>query len=493
MYEGSRNQKLAIRKSPSMPMLDIDMINVEKWGSMNGRCKTPTAPTRKLRSAITLCVGILVCTLVLVGLDPAKVAEEPWRGGPRMRVTLPIRWSAGHGPSSHQQGQGPEPALEGMGMLFRRGTRAMPQLVVAHLAESTTADELRLFLRGLHRSGMPSHADVVLLFPFRPVPNEFLTVIGDEETSFQKLLKQHPPSSHEKPKLSVFNSAAYWNTQLLPDSSSGRQDSIWGHRHHNDSHLDSPELEPAAEPQPQYGAIVGFDVQELDADDALSGFVNSPPIHLRRWLCYQMLLGMVRHKYRHALVTEVTGVVILADALALKKRDPGQLHLFATTLRWSNSTIRELYGPGVWNALDEDEKRRKVISSGVILGGVRPVRAVATAMATEIVRVAMLRKKKDFNSGDDDSSLLSYLVHRSSALGRKVASHLQVHESGSSVNVLPSKTHDLFNRRNESRFALIQGLHTDDFLRHKVMESLRRDHCQSELDIYTDCYTTTTS
>lgn len=581
MYEApakSRSQ-LAIRKSPSMPMLDIAIIGGDaaymdsssalKCPFSSGR-KTPTPIHRKLKSAVSLCVGILVCTIVLfvlVALDPSKVAEEPWRvnsRSPRMRVALPSyrHWS-NHGAlldANSTDGDeitkrlgrdGREPvhgleaagtaALEGMGMLFRRGTRGMTQLVVAHLAESTTVDDLRLFLRGLHRSGMPAHADVVLLFPFRPVATEFRVVIQEEETYFQKLLSKREehgratsrklvtfsPDVHE-PKLSVFNSGAYTRTPPAAEltTTGPHQDvSIWGRRHNDTSSktvapiVDAPEnFQPAVqedEAVPHYGAVVGFDVQELDPDDALSGFLQSPPIHLRRWLCYQMLLGMVRHRYRHVLVTETTGVVILTDALAsLKKKDASELHLFATAQKWSDMDpygtnavprMEFAYGKGVWKSLDEEEKRKKVISTGVILGGVRPVRSVAAAMATEVVRVALLRKSREpFR----DASLLSYLVQKSSALGRKVASHLQVHESGSlTVNLLPgtSRSHsldDIFFRlngnrhgdRNESQFAVIQGLKNEGISeerRKRILESLRMDICQSQNDreIYTDCYT----
>lgn len=527
--------QLAIRKSPSMPMLDIAMIGVDtetpssKCPLSSGRKASPSTPLhRKLKSAVSLCVGILVCTLVLfvlVALDPSKVAEEPWRGGtPRMRVTIPNyrHWSStlaastarstddSHRPSQELEIHGSErvAALEGMGMLFRPGTRAMPQLVVAHLADSTTSEDLRLFLRGLHRSGMPAHADVVLLFPSRSVAEDITTVINEEERYFQKLLERERESSEtstqhpERALLSVFNRDAYMRTTPLAgaaDATGPRMDSIWGRRHNASKTLDlQPVLQPVDVQEPHYGAFVGFDVQELDPNDALSGFLQAPSMGLRRWNCYHMLLGMVRHRFRHVLVTEVTGVVILADALlaTVKKKDASQLHLFATSESWSenattNGTSMEaVYGSGIWNSLDDEEKRKKVISTGVILGGVRPVRSVAAAMATEIVRVALLRKKRECFS---DASLLSYMVHKSSALGRKVASHLQVHESGSSaVNLLPS-SHDLLSR-NVSRFALVQGLHrlsVSANQRKYFLESLRRDICRSQSDreVYADCRT----
>ena len=84
-------------------------------------------------------------------------------------------------------------ALQGMGTLHRTGTRAMQELIVAHLTEDTTSEELRLFLRSLHRSGSTARADIVLLFPSSPMPVSMAKVIHEEEESFQKLLEDFKP------------------------------------------------------------------------------------------------------------------------------------------------------------------------------------------------------------------------------------------------------------------------------------------------------------
>lgn len=65
----------------------------------------------------------------------------------------------------------------------------MQELIVAHLSEDTTSEELRLFLRSLHRSGSTARADVVLLFPSSPMPMAMAKVIHEEEESFQNLLE----------------------------------------------------------------------------------------------------------------------------------------------------------------------------------------------------------------------------------------------------------------------------------------------------------------
>ena len=89
----------------------------------------------------------------------------------------------------------PIAALQGMGTLLRTGTRAMQELIVAHLTEDTTSEELRLFLRSLHRSGSTAKADVVLLFPSSPVAASMAKVIHEEEESFQKLLEDFKPEA----------------------------------------------------------------------------------------------------------------------------------------------------------------------------------------------------------------------------------------------------------------------------------------------------------
>jgi hypothetical protein len=449
---------------------------------------------RKVKFSIWLCSGVLLCTgvlFVLVAMDLSRVADDP-----RLLVTFPYRIRShalleesddrrrlGYDVFEDAQGE----ALEGMGVLFRKGTRAMPELVVAHLTETTTSEDLRFFLRGLHRSGMPARADVVLLYPWRPLPVELAAVIRDEEVSFQKLLARFRKTRGDSAKLSVFNPGAYMRTMPVSDYGK-RQDSMWGKGMVGDDESESAE-------KVHYGAVVGFDVQELDPDDALSGFLDSPPASLRRWVCYQMLIGMVRHRYRHVLLTEVTGVFILKDMLSPLRKKDSSLHLYYTGQRWSDA-IQSVYGKRFWNSLEDEEKARKVVSTSVIVGGIRQIRSVVTAMATEIVRVALLRQ--DRVAFRADSPFLSVLVHRSSVLGKRVASHLQVHDSGASlVNLLPGPPRaapfDDFFRRSDCRFSLLQGLQNgavSQDRRKKILESLRDDICGSQNDaqIYPDCY-----
>jgi hypothetical protein len=184
--------------------------------------------------------------------------------------------------------------------------------------------------------------------------------------------------------------------------------------------------------------------------------------------------------------------------------------------------MEQVYGKQVWDSLEEEEKRRlRVLSSGVMMGGMRSVRSLASAMATEVVRVAILRKSaQQFLINDE--AILSYLVHKSSALGRKVASHLHIvlaSGDSSSINLLSdgSKqqqqqqqlqwTRSAFFRAHENgvlttRFALIQGywscsdgtVTSCEERRNSLLASLHKDICLSsrlladhDSPVYRDC------
>jgi hypothetical protein len=421
--------------------------------------------------------------------------------------------------------------------------------------------------------------------------------------------------------ISVFNAAAFWKMAASEDQSSrsGTQ-SIWG----SSSRIRYPEeddLQVLREDgqdgySATYGSIVGFDMQELDPADAMRAFINEPPAELRRWVCYQILLGILRQKYRHVMLSEVRGLLVLKDILApLKKKDTG-LYLFAQERRWSDAAaaaaadhiadqtisesidtdaavkvameelhegeqghelvgadhwelqldqehaaaagklisnqnrisaimdlelddaaarrrleqqqqqqqqhaghlvgqlglIQHVYGKEVWDSLEREEKRRRVLSSGVITGGIRSVRTLASAMATEIVRVAMLRKSRH---PFKDDAILSFLIHKSSVLGRKVSSHLHIQQhlqqhtagslrdSSSAVNLLSGSvlnptatTNDFFFTPNGFRFAVIQGYQdqaVSEEGRNKILASLHKDICldsvtaDSRALLYIDC------
>lgn len=47
---------------------------------------------------------------------------------------------------------------------------------------------------------------------------------------------------------------------------------------------------------PAWGATVSFSMDELDLLGGLEGFMEPVPETLRRWVCYQTLLGRLRHR-----------------------------------------------------------------------------------------------------------------------------------------------------------------------------------------------------
>ncbi|KAL3678013.1 hypothetical protein R1sor_020969 [Riccia sorocarpa] len=265
--------------------------------------------TIEFRSTIFLCVGILFASVFLFcSLDPGKVLEQQapsfslgsrfFQGSKNQPSSLPAA-----GPLNSADGL--EPAMQGMGSLFRRGTLEMGELIVAHLSENTRVSDFRLFLRTLHRSGATAKADVILLYDsLFPV---MLGVMREEELNFQMLLAESETSwaLMDPSNLSVgeFNAPAFWKPE--------------------DRKVDEAEANNGTiNPLPRWGSIIGFEIQELDPDNELSGFLDGPPVQLRRWLCYQMLLGVVKSKYKHVMLTEMEGVIVIGDALsAVRKKN----------------------------------------------------------------------------------------------------------------------------------------------------------------------------
>jgi hypothetical protein len=522
------------------------------------------------------------------------------------------------------------PALQGMGQLFRRGRSAMSELLIAHLSESTSVEDLRLFLRTLHRSGVPARADVVLLFPWRPLPVGMAAMIDQEDESFRKLLlrsslqrgdsaisrapnstSSSSSSSSSSSIISVFNAAAYWRSAETFFSAGNKvraAEPVWGSSNINTAHSRSSSSSSSTAARKVHkdnwggwGSVVGFDVQELDPGDTLRGFLDHPPAELRRWVCYQILLGTLRHKYRNVLLTEAQGVFVLGDPLAPARRKSGSLFLFAHESRkWSDpasnillsrgppqsaddhqihlqrdliepgdhivmmdpseqqleegeedtsgrlkillldstegkpktesvvmrmlmdsttSSIRplvpaglieEIYGTEIWNGLEKEDRDRKVLSTGIVMGGIRPVRSLANAMATEMVKVALKRKtRQPFH----DEALLNFLIIRSSVLRQKVKSHLHimvdskdlsssgVHlllpgSSSSSSSNRTSAAAVFFQKNGLTRYAIVQGCKAEEIgeeRRKEITLALHIDICNSitatatSTQVYSDC------
>ena len=55
------------------------------------------------------------------------------------------------------------------------------------MKDANTEDQVRWFLRTLHRSGMTARAEVVIMFPWNPIPIQILRAIDEENRRFMNL------------------------------------------------------------------------------------------------------------------------------------------------------------------------------------------------------------------------------------------------------------------------------------------------------------------
>ncbi|KAG5252889.1 Transmembrane protein [Salix suchowensis] len=273
-------------------------------------------------------------------------------------------------------------ALQGMGKLYRRGTRAMSDLVVAHVIEETNEAEFRLFLRVLHRSGLTARADVVFVFPSSLFATKFESLIQEENESFWKLVnyyRQLNRTSH--------------------DSQMGEP--LWGKRIRVDGNGNSSE---SGEGEGElnllsYGSVVGFEASELDPENSLAGFLDHVPMSLRRWACYPMLLGRVRRNFKHLMLVDVKKVVFLRDPLGrVRNRSPESVYIRIKQESCSNKHGRKN---------SEKTQSNCQVNSAMLMGGTRGIRRLSSAMLTEIARAAMQHKKK---GSVTESGILTQLV-----------------------------------------------------------------------------------
>ncbi|XP_010269769.1 PREDICTED: uncharacterized protein LOC104606327 [Nelumbo nucifera] len=298
-------------------------------------------------------------------------------------------------------------ALQRMGTLFRRGTRAMSDLVVAHVKEDVTDDELRLFMRTLHRSGLTARSDVVLVFPSLSlastpgIPSNFSSVIREENESFLRLVRHFRGNKSSTPGSVV----GFDVTQFVKSDKKQKQaaEPLWGRRTHGN--YSGPEA-GGGEDELSWGSVVGFDAAELDPENSLAGFLDHVPMALRRWACYPMLLGRVRRNFKHLMLVDVKNVLVLGDALSrVRNRNSETVYLSAT------ATTENAHGKhGRRNSektQSRNQKDSKLLNPEVIMGGTRGVRRLSNAMLTAIVRVSMQQKSK---ASVSESGLLNQLV-----------------------------------------------------------------------------------
>ncbi|KAK4767311.1 hypothetical protein SAY86_015061 [Trapa natans] len=250
-------------------------------------------------------------------------------------------------------------ALQGMGTLYRRGTGAMNDLVVAHVTETASEDELRLFLRGLHCSGLMAKADLLLLH------HEKLK--GTASCNVSQFVRKPEKKSEKKE-----TAEPLWGNKRSSRSINSSENSEDG---------DRGKLNRWS-----YGSVASFDSAELDPENSLAGFLpDKVPISLRRWACYYMLLGRLRRSFKHVMLVEArSSAVLLSDPLVRASgRRPELVYL--------------LEKPDGRHGRKNPDKANQLghswINPGVIMGGAKGVRRLATAMLTEIVRAAMQQKR----------------------------------------------------------------------------------------------------
>ncbi|KAK9922002.1 hypothetical protein M0R45_030488 [Rubus argutus] len=240
-------------------------------------------------------------------------------------------------------------ALQRMGTLYRRGTRAMTDLVVGHVEENVTEPELRLFVRLLHRSGLTARADVVFIFACRS-SSRFASVIEEENQSFLKLVRHYRrlnSTTSRKP------SSGFDVSQFIKVGKKAADEPLWGRRSSTSTTPRSNSSEEAELTQLSYGSVVGFEVGELDPENSLAGVPRprgsneSPKVGLlsdatgsrsKKFQAYYVggreKLGCIRRPTRPSQTQECrVGDFVGGDQQALQESLGPQLSLIARLTR----------------------------------------------------------------------------------------------------------------------------------------------------------------
>ncbi|MBA0607186.1 hypothetical protein Godav_019528 [Gossypium davidsonii] len=352
-------------------------------------------------------------------------------------------------------------ALQRMGTLYRRGTKAMHDLIVSHVVEDVTEDELRLFLRVLHRSGITSKADIVFLFGSSS--SRFNLVIHEENDSFFNLIQHYKASNNKGSRDSVFSfeSAQFWK--------SGKKDvgeTIWGKKGRGNSG-DSTEAEGEST-RLTYGSVVGFDVNELDPENSLAGFLDHVPMSFRRWACYPMLLGRIRRNFKHITLVDVKSMMLLSDPLGrVRNRSPESVYLLT----------KESSTGGKHSKRNSDKTQSHLqVNTAILMGGARGIRRLANAMLTEIVRATIQHKKK--KNSISESEILSQLVGNGYLLKNVdlITSTESIQEASSLMSSSSNSTAD---------YSIIQRGNSSHDLSSIIMKLICL--CETNSYVYRDC------
>ncbi|PHT54505.1 hypothetical protein CQW23_08967 [Capsicum baccatum] len=404
----------------------LSLSNLSSSSSVYSFFRYPSKSSHILsraQSTVSICAMLIFTTLLLFTLSTFEPSAKPTMLKPRAKPAV----------FPH--------ALQGMGALYRRGTRAMDALIVAHAVESATEFELMYFLRMLHRSGVSSKSDVLFVFPRKL--SSFDKVIADENDSFSRLLSCYG----DKKKNST--------TQFVKERESGQ--AIWGRSSNKIKEGENVTDELS------YGSVVGFDVGELDPENSLLGFFSDHvPMVLRRWACYPMLLGRVRRNYKHIMLVDVKEHLLLGDSLSqLRTRTPQTVIITTLPSKKRNS-------------------EKKIANSGFVLGGTRGVRQLANAMLGEIVRGVMQHKKRNLVS---EPMMFNQLVNN-----EYILKNVDLIVSGDSTHDLSSLTSLMKSSSSSfafSKFPIIRRGNSNLDVTYVFNKYL----CSSPLDsiAYTDC------
>ncbi|KAF8049251.1 hypothetical protein N665_2263s0003 [Sinapis alba] len=402
------------------------------------RSKSSRLLLSKAQSTISICILLLLLTLFLFTLS----TFEPSSGFP---AVSPRRFLLNRDVTG-ARGTINRFALQGMGTLFMRGTKSMHDLIVAHIASDTTEQDLRLFMRLLHRSGVTSRSDVVLLFNSK----RFAGLIEEENNSFSKLVNLYR-NSNQTDSVWGFNLTRFMKNQSKKETS----EPIWGKKiHRANNGTESSEL--------THGSIVGFDVAELDPENSLSGFMDHVPITLRRWACYPMLLGRVRRSFKHVMLVDAKTSLFLGDPLTrIRNRSPESVLFFSSASKHSNK-----------------------INPAVIIGGAKGVRRLSSAMHTEIVRATMQQQQQHKKRNSvSESVVLSQLVGNVHTTKKfEVVGQSEVIAEASSLA-------ELRTRNSAAASSMIKSHDIIQLGNSNIMAAIMKRICSSQLDssVYSYC------
>lgn len=271
----------------------------------------------------------------------------------------------------------------------------MNELVICHVSESVTKKELKLFLRGFHRSGLPSKSDLLFVFNSISTIDSFDDLIREENDLFLKLVHRYKSELGNGSKAIDFPASFDVTRFMKSGKEADKGEPIWGRKNKSNNSSSSNGEDGAELTRMSYGSVVGFGIGELDPENSLSGFLDHVPMNLRRWASYPMILGRVRRKFKHIILVDVKELLLLGDPLArVKSHTPESIFLSSTPPPKHSRKIKN---------------HRKTINPALIMGGERGVRRLSAAMLTEIVR-STTRQHHNKKNSITESALLSQLA-----------------------------------------------------------------------------------